>query len=79
MRSCKDTLKIISSSQDLSIFQKMELKMHLLMCKHCLVYMKHLKMVKDGVKSLLFHKSKSQDETVKKIEDQVIEKFRHNG
>lgn len=37
MRSCEQVSKLISLSQEqkLSLPQRMELKMHLMMCKHC--------------------------------------------
>ena len=38
MKSCKDIAKIMSPGQNASLMDKIEIKLHLMICKLCRVY-----------------------------------------
>jgi len=58
----------------LSIMRRTELRMHLLMCKHCSNYNKQLKFLKSGMKKLFKQKTNIDSEKVKKLEEEIIKK-----
>lgn len=74
MLSCKEIAHILASEEDLSIVRRTELRMHLLMCKHCSNYSKHLKFLKSGMKKLFKQKTHLDNEKVKNLEDEILKK-----
>lgn len=75
MLSCKEIARILASSEeDLSIMRKTELRMHLLMCKHCANYNKQLKLLKNGMHKLFRHKTSVDNEKIKNLENEVLKK-----
>lgn len=74
MLSCKEIAHILASEEDLSIMRRTELRMHLLMCKHCSNYNKQLRFLKSGMKKLFKQKTNIDSEKVKKLEEEIIKK-----
>jgi hypothetical protein len=54
--------------------KKAELQMHLMMCKHCSRYSKHLQMLTDGFRKLFGIKTKIDQTQLEQIEKTIIEK-----
>lgn len=79
MLSCKQLVKEINDNENLSFFKRAEIRTHLLMCKHCSAYAKHLKYMREGFKQLFSSVSQTNPEQIKKIEDQVLKKIRGKG
>jgi len=79
MLSCKELVKIMNSKEEMSFFQRAEMRMHLMMCKHCAAYSKHLQIMRKGFKVLFSKISKTEPETIKRIEDQTIEKIKKSS
>lgn len=75
MLSCKEIVKLLSSEVDVPLLKKAELRMHLMMCKHCSRYSKHLRMLSDGFKNLLNKKAQVDAAEVSKLEREVLEKL----
>ena len=74
MMTCKEVAEKLSSGVSLSFAQKAELTLHLLMCKNCQVYRKHLLIIADALKNLA--KSRTVDEkTIEGLETQLIKKY----
>lgn len=77
MLSCKDIVKIVSSEENSSWSKKIEVKMHLLMCRHCAKYAKQIDMIKKGFKKALSKSDiKNVDQKINEIENQVLEKIK---
>ena len=76
MLPCKEIVKILNSEEDIPFYRRAELKMHLLMCKHCSAYSKQLGFMKKGFKLLFMKLTKTDPKAVEKIENETIEKFR---
>lgn len=74
MKTCKEISHILSRDEEISFVSRMELKMHLLMCKGCSSYATHLKMMKDGFQKLFAHLTKVDSDKIKKLEDEIISK-----
>jgi hypothetical protein len=53
MITCEEAAKLISESMDHTppFFERMNLKMHLLMCKACPTYMRQLHLIREFVKN----------------------------
>ena len=73
MLPCKEIVRLLSSGEALPLMKRAELKMHLMMCKHCSRYSKHLVMLADGFKRLFQEKAKVDPSQVERVEKKVIE------
>ena len=78
MKSCKDVAKLMSPGQKISLFDKMEIKLHFLICELCRVYAQQIKAVEKNFTNLLVKKSSVEDSDVKKLEQDVLEKIKEN-
>lgn len=78
MLSCKEIVKILNSEEKVTLFQRAELRMHLMMCKHCSAYSKHLQALRTGFKKLFSKITRADPRAVKQLEDNVLEKFKKN-
>jgi len=79
MLSCKEIARLLSTQEKKSWMKRAELRMHLFMCKHCSAYAAHLDLIKSGFLKL-FHKiTEVNEDKVKQLEDEVIEKIKKNG
>lgn len=72
MLSCKEISYLLSSSKELSIMKRTELRMHLLMCSHCANYHKQLLSIRKNFSKLLQKKSNSSTLDVKDLENQIL-------
>ncbi len=75
MLSCKEIAHILCSDEELSIMRKTELRMHLLMCKHCSNYNKQLIFLKKGMKTLFKKRTEYDPDKVSKLEKEVLSKI----
>ncbi len=73
MLSCREIVRLMSSHEELSWTRRAELRMHLMMCKHCSAYAKHLKMMRDGFKKLFSKKTQVPSSEVEALERHIIE------
>lgn len=78
MLSCKEIVKIINSEEKIPLFQRAELKMHLMMCKHCAAYSKHLQALRTGFKTLFSKLTRTEPKTVKDLEEKVLDQLKKN-
>lgn len=77
MLSCKEVVKIVSSEERPNWRRKLEVRLHLMMCRHCGKYAKHLEILKSGFVKLFASKMRILNEKkVRELEDSVIEKMR---
>lgn len=73
MLSCKETVHILSSDQELSFRLKLELRAHLFMCKHCTAYSKQLKAMAAQLRQNFHEITKTSPEHVRDLEDKIIQ------
>ena len=76
MLSCKEIVRLLSSDQAVPLMKRAELKMHLMMCKHCSRYSKHLQILTDGFKKLFRAKTTVDPSQVERLEKQVIDEIK---
>ena len=75
MKSCKDIAKLLIPGNKLSLFEKMETKMHLLMCEFCRKYEKQLKLISfNKLKNVSKNDAFSEDQ-VDELEKEIIDKI----
>lgn len=79
MLSCKDLVKRLNSKEQATFFQRAEMRVHLMMCKHCSAYAKHLTYMRTNFKKLFSNIMKSDLEKVKGLEEKVIKNFKKTG
>lgn len=72
MLSCKETVLILSSSQELTFRQKLELRAHLFMCKHCSAYSNQLKKSYQEL-------TKTDPDRVHELENKVLENLKRSN
>jgi hypothetical protein len=76
MLPCKEIVRILSSEEDIGVRRKMELKMHLAMCRHCSAYRKHLELMKKGFKGLFSKMTETESGSVKGLESRILNDFK---
>ena len=76
MLSCKETVRILSADQELSFRKKLELRVHLFMCKHCAAYSKQLKAMAHQLKKTFRELTKTSPEQLRELEDKIIENLK---
>jgi len=76
MLSCRQVVEALSGETESSFSaERLQLKMHLLMCKYGNRYFVHLKMLARGAKKLLEKKAQVNLAVIKDHESEVIETF----
>lgn len=74
MMSCKELIKNVNSEEELPFFKRAELRMHLMMCKHCSNYVKHLELMKSGFKKLFRRLGQVENSKIRSLEKKILEK-----
>jgi len=77
MLACKEIVEIVASNQELTFVKKVELKFHLLMCKHCNAYVEQLKTMNSQYKKVFKKITETDEDHVHQLEDQVIEHIKN--
>lgn len=76
MLKCKEIVEIVSSNKELTFKDKVEVRIHLLMCKHCHAYSEQLKIMGKQYKKVFEKITKTDVDQVQKLEDKIIEDVR---
>ncbi len=77
MLRCKEVVKIVSSSNDdIPWSKRMELKLHLMMCKHCSRYAAHLQMLSLAFSKLIRRKAAVDRAKIRQLEDDAIKRVK---
>lgn len=76
MLKCNEIVEIIAKSKNLSLIGKMELKFHLLMCKHCNSYSKQISIINSQFKKVIEKKSELDDRHVHDLENQIVREIK---
>lgn len=79
MLTCKQVVRILGSDEPLTLRQRMGLRFHLMMCRHCSRFSKHLKMVVEGASVLLKKKAEVDKSVVREVEDATIKELQRIG
>lgn len=77
MLACKEIVEIVASNQELTFVKKVELKFHLLMCKHCNAYVEQLKTMNSQYKKVFKKITETDEDHVHQLENQVIEHIKN--
>ena len=72
MLNCKEVVRILGSGEDLSLSQRIQLRMHLWMCRHCGIYARQMKAMKVGFSKLFGEKTAIDKEVVSQVESDVL-------
>lgn len=72
MLKCNEIVEIVASDKKLSLMGKMELKLHLLMCKYCNSYSKQISMLNTQFKKVIEKKSAIDESHLQDLENQVV-------
>ncbi len=75
MQNCKKTIEILTSGEKLSMPQKLMLQMHLLLCKNCKYFSKHMKVMKECYSKLFQSKTELSKEQLAEAESTILEKL----
>ena len=74
MGSCKEMITILSKSEDISYYKKVRLQIHILLCKNCMIYKRHLVIINKCMKKLFQNRMKVTQEEIREIEKQNLKK-----
>ena len=80
MMKCKDVSHLIASGavDDLGFMKRMELRLHLAMCRHCQGYAHQIKALGDGARRLVSSKEPTAEE-LQDLENEICEKICNHG
>jgi hypothetical protein len=76
MLPCKKIVEVVSSSEKKSFMMSLEIKLHLLMCKHCKAYVEQLVVMKKQYKKLFKVFTKVDEGHLHDLEEQVIKNIK---
>lgn len=77
MITCKELFKIENQLQPKSVWQKLNVWIHILICVHCRNYLRQMKIMKLKFRELFQGKGFESDlETIAKIEKSTIQKLK---
>lgn len=72
MKSCKEIAKLLSPNQKISLWGKIEIRMHMLICKMCRDYQKQIGYLKKKYTENFNQKVELNAEKIKSLEDKII-------
>lgn len=72
MMNCKDVMTKLSTDENLSFMQKMDLKFHLMMCRGCNRFKQQLNLMKEGVENIVTSEMRMQESRIKETEKKVL-------
>ena len=75
MFSCKEMTKMTSEEQNLGFFGGIQFRFHLVICKNCRCFAENMKSLNRSIKTLIKKKTKVDRQKIKKLENEIIEKF----
>ncbi|HAZ14682.1 MAG: hypothetical protein A2X86_12550 [Bdellovibrionales bacterium GWA2_49_15] len=76
MLSCKEIVRSLSSDEDLSWGKKLELKMHLMMCKYCSQYATQLQWMKTGFKQVFQRITRIEKAKIIHFENEILKELK---
>ncbi len=71
MRSCREIIRIVDQQTELSFLQRLEVRFHLIICRRCLLFAKHLRIIKKSYRRLLNSRI-VKIEQLKDLEQRII-------
>lgn len=74
MTSCKKIITVFSKSEDLSFLIRIQMQIHFLMCKNCMRYKQHLKILNNCIRKLIQNRMIVTPEEIKEIEEKNYKK-----
>ena len=78
MLKCREVSRLVASDDvvDLGFFKRLELRLHLMMCRHCAGYAAQIRSLGDGARKIAEHET-CPPERLEEIEREIIEHTRH--
>lgn len=76
MLTCKQVVRILGSEEPLTWRQWLSLRFHLLMCRHCSRFSKHLKMAVEGASKLLRKNSEVDESVIREVEETTLKELK---
>ncbi|RME16046.1 MAG: hypothetical protein D6797_05350 [Bdellovibrio sp.] len=73
MISCKELVKSLNDLESKSFVKRMEIRLHLLMCKHCSAYERHLEIIRKEFSK--FFNKKYSEKFEKDLEEKIIKRL----
>lgn len=73
MLPCKEIVRILSSGEELPLVKRFELRLHLMMCKYCSRFARHLRIMKRNLSRLFRDETRVKDEVIKETEKKVLD------
>lgn len=78
MKSCKEITELIATDKTLSFKSKVELRLHLMICKHCHAYSEQLKIMNLQYKKVFKKISETNQKHLHQLENEVIDRLKNS-
>jgi hypothetical protein len=77
MLKCKDLSKLVASDaiEDFGFMQRLELKFHLFMCRHCRNYVAQIRSIGQGARNLAAESAPTPEE-IQRLEKEICDEIR---
>ena len=77
MLKCREVSKLVATDSvgELGFMRRLELRMHVLMCRHCHRYLQQIRILGRGARELA-DRDKPSPERLQEIEEEIIEQVR---
>ncbi|WP_372655126.1 hypothetical protein [Halobacteriovorax sp.] len=79
MFSCKDISKATCHSDDLNLAEKLNYKMHLLICGNCRKYAHGIEVIGEKFTEVLKKKRNISSEKITQLENRILESIKKNN
>ena len=80
MMKCKDISHLIASGhvEELGFMKRLEMRLHLMMCRHCQGYAQQIKALGDGARRMVGAKEPTPEE-LQHLENEICDKICNHG
>jgi hypothetical protein len=78
MPSCKEVVHLLSKEQRLSVWQRLRLFPHLLICSNCSLYSKQISALTKSFKNLFLKRAQTDPQEIQQLKAQILKSALEN-
>ena len=73
MLPCKEIVRVLSSGEELPLAKRLELRLHLMMCKYCARFATHLQIMRKQFSRLFNEQTSVKEDSIRQLEKTVLD------
>lgn len=79
MRSCREIVRLVGSGAPLTVGEQIEIRLHMMMCKHCSRYRKQLRIMRDSFMRLFKELTSPAEREQTELKEEIKRKIQASG